>query len=244
MPRAASRACGTSLLGRPMRMPVAGSTTTFQPNSSCVRLGGGDQLRAFGRRQHAGDLGLVALLEILDRGQHGVVAAAHAGIVARPQQRRLDFQALVARNAGEDIGRRLCFGGGFRRGGFGGESLCGCRFGFGGLGVSGLRLGRFDVGGFRRDRLGFRGRRFRGLGNDGLSYCRLGGGRFGLDRFGGNRFVLEVLFGRLGVGLLRHWYNARRLRQHWTGAEEQHEHHQERTATHRSNAIPPYFAAP
>ena len=38
VPRAASRACGTSLLGRPMRMPVAGSTTTLQPNSSSCSL--------------------------------------------------------------------------------------------------------------------------------------------------------------------------------------------------------------
>ena len=38
VPRAASRACGTSLVGRPMRMPVAGSTTTFQPNSSSCTL--------------------------------------------------------------------------------------------------------------------------------------------------------------------------------------------------------------
>ena len=37
VPRAASRACGTILVGRPMRMPVAGSTTTLQPNScSCL----------------------------------------------------------------------------------------------------------------------------------------------------------------------------------------------------------------
>ena len=38
VPRAASRACGTSLVGRPMRMPVAGSTTTLQPNSSSCAL--------------------------------------------------------------------------------------------------------------------------------------------------------------------------------------------------------------
>ena len=37
VPCAASRACGTILVGRPMRMPVAGSTTTLQPNScSCA----------------------------------------------------------------------------------------------------------------------------------------------------------------------------------------------------------------
>ena len=38
VPCAASRACGTSLVGRPMRTPVAGSTTTLQPNSSSCAL--------------------------------------------------------------------------------------------------------------------------------------------------------------------------------------------------------------
>ena len=38
MPCAASRACGTILVGRPMRMPVAGSTTTLQPYSASCAL--------------------------------------------------------------------------------------------------------------------------------------------------------------------------------------------------------------
>ena len=59
------------------------------------------------RRERAGDFGLAALLEILDRGEHRVVAARRAGIVARPQQRRLDRQPLVGGNAGERVGRGL-----------------------------------------------------------------------------------------------------------------------------------------
>ena len=38
MPCAASRTCGTSLVGRPMRTPVAGSTTTLQPYSASCAL--------------------------------------------------------------------------------------------------------------------------------------------------------------------------------------------------------------
>ena len=56
-------------------MPVAGSTTTLQPNSSSCALAAATRVCAFGRREHAGDLGLVALLEIPDRGEHRVVAA-------------------------------------------------------------------------------------------------------------------------------------------------------------------------
>src|ERR1019366_6360298 len=76
-----------------------------------VHFGGGDQLRAFGERQFAGDLRLVALLEILDCRQHRVAAGGLAGIVARPQQRGLDFQALVRRNSREHVGRPFCSGG-------------------------------------------------------------------------------------------------------------------------------------
>ena len=38
VPCAVSRALGSILLGKPMRMPVAGSTTTFQPYSASCAL--------------------------------------------------------------------------------------------------------------------------------------------------------------------------------------------------------------
>ena len=94
VPRAASRACGMSLGGKPMRAPVAGSATTLQPNSSSCSLCRRDEARAFGGRERAGDFCLRSLLEILDRGEHRIVVAADAAIVARPHQRRLDRQPL------------------------------------------------------------------------------------------------------------------------------------------------------
>ena len=166
-----------------------------------VHLGGGDQLCALGWRELAGDLGLVALLEILDCRQHRVAAGGLAGIVARPQQRGLDFQAFVRRNSREHVGRRFGFGGGrFRRG-----RLCG----------DGLRGG--------------------GRHRGGLYSGRLHSGRFGRDRFRFGGFGFGRLHcGRLGVGLLGHRDDAGRiLRRRRNGAEAKHEHHQNRSPTHR-----------
>ena len=94
VPCAASRAFGTSLLGRPMRMPVAGSTTTLQPNSCSWLSAAAISAARCSAVSIAGDLGLVALLEIADGGFHRVVAGRSAGIVARPIERRLDLPPL------------------------------------------------------------------------------------------------------------------------------------------------------
>ena len=69
VPRAASRAMRHQL-GRQSDADAGGRIDHHAPAEFLlVRIGGGDQSRAFGRRQHAGDFRPAALLEILDRGQ-------------------------------------------------------------------------------------------------------------------------------------------------------------------------------
>ena len=79
-----------------------------------VAVGGRHQRGALFGRQHAGDLGLIALLEVADGGFRGAAAGRFTGVVTRPIERRLDLLPFGERNGGE-FGRWRGLGFGRRR---------------------------------------------------------------------------------------------------------------------------------
>ena len=153
VPCAASRACGTSLVGRPMRMPVAGSTTTLQPNSSSCALAAAIRSARSAGVSTPVTLALWRFWKFLIAVSIGSSPAAMPVKSPDHSSAAWIFWRSPGGNAGERVGRGL--GGGFRRGGFGRDGLVGCRFWRGRLYACGLRRS-----GFRRGRLGRLGPRF------------------------------------------------------------------------------------